>query len=433
MKITLGYIRRSVIKVGQRTDSPAKQRANIERVCGEKGWEVEWYEDAAEEKHFSGRSEENRPAWQKLKLQLNRSDVAAVVVNSLDRASRSPKDFFNFLDLLEKQDVALVSCKEQFDTTTPMGRAFLAILMIVASLESDMASERISGTIDYRKGKGLQWGNTPYGYKKLEDGTMVESEDAPTIRDIYELYATGQSSYYAIAKHLNAQGIRMTNRYDQRKLFDKTNIRIFIQNHWLYRGWIVPNGRHGEYTFEHDETRPPDGAIEGQFPPLISEELAVSVAKALKMRQNMAPNRRPDHVYLLTPILHCAICGEALRGKPTREAYYYTHPKKTCLRGYGNIPDEPLEHHMIELLQDFRIPDEWRAALEAKLQERIEAMQSPVQRQVAEDVARLQKSFQRLRNVYVYGDIEQEEYERQRDALREQIAACRDTAGAAAL
>ena len=45
--IALGYIRRSFIKVGQRTDSPAKQRANIERSCEEKGWEVEWYEDAA--------------------------------------------------------------------------------------------------------------------------------------------------------------------------------------------------------------------------------------------------------------------------------------------------------------------------------------------------------------------------------------------------
>ena len=262
MKTALGYIRRSMIKVGERTDSPAKQRASIERTCEEKGWNVEWYEDAAEGKHFSGRSEEKRSAWQELKLQLKRPDVAAVVVNSLDRASRSPKDFFNFLDLLEEQDVALVSCKEQFDTTTPMGRAFLGILMVVASLESDMASERISSTIDYRRGKGLHWGNTPYGYLRFEDGTMTESDDAPVIQEVYDLYATGQWSYYGIAKHLNAQGVRMTNRYDQRNPFDKKNIRIFIQNHWLYRGWIVPNGHHSEYIFEHDETKPPNGAIQ---------------------------------------------------------------------------------------------------------------------------------------------------------------------------
>ena len=44
--VALRYIRRSFIKIGQHTDSPAKQRSNIERICHEKGWEVEWYEDA---------------------------------------------------------------------------------------------------------------------------------------------------------------------------------------------------------------------------------------------------------------------------------------------------------------------------------------------------------------------------------------------------
>ena len=46
--IALEYIRRSFIKVGQHADSPAKQRSNIHRIFEEKGWEVEWYEDAAQ-------------------------------------------------------------------------------------------------------------------------------------------------------------------------------------------------------------------------------------------------------------------------------------------------------------------------------------------------------------------------------------------------
>ena len=422
-KTALGYIRRSVIKVGQRTDSPGKQRANIERICKEKGWNVEWYEDAAEGKHFSGRSEDKRPAWQELKRQLARPDVAAVVVNSLDRASRSPKDFFNFLDLLEERGVALVSCKEQFDTTTPMGRAFLGILMIVASLESDMASERISSTIEYRRTKGLHWGNTPYGYRKLEDGVMVENEDAPVIQQVYEMYANGQQSYYEIAAQLNAQGVRMTNRYHERNPFDKKNIRIFLQNHWLYRGWIVNNGHHGDYTFEHDESRPPDGAYRGQFPALISEELAVKAAEVLRMRQNIAPQRRPDYIYLLTPILYCGRCGAPLRGKPTRGEYFYVHADKTCCRGYGNIPTESVDRHVIDLLHGFRVPDDWREAIEQKLKDRIEAMQNPGQREIGGQVVKLRQSLERLRDVYVYGDISKEDYERQRDELQQQVVA----------
>ena len=238
----------------------------------------------------------------------------------------------------------------------------------------------------------------------------------------YEMFATGQWSHYGIAKHLNTRGIRMTNRYDERKPFDQQNIRIFLHSHWLYRGWIVPNGRNGEYTFQHDETDPPLGAVRGQFPALVSEKLAVDVTKALRVRQTMAPQPRQNHVYLLTPILHCANCGETLRGKPTREAYYYAHPKKTCRRGYGNIPCEALEKHIIDLLRGFRVPDDWRAALEQKLQERLDAMQTPHQQQSAIDVDKLHRSLERLRDVYVYGDISREDYEQQRDALRQQIA-----------
>jgi len=422
-KMALGYIRRSVIKVGQRTDSPGKQRTNIERICKEKGWDVEWYEDAAEGKHFSGRTEDKRPAWQDLKKQLTRPDVAAVVVNSLDRASRSPKDFFNFMDLLEERDVALVSCKEQFDTTTPMGRAFLGILMIVASLESDMASERISSTIEYRRAKGLHWGNTPYGYRKLEDGVMVESEDAPAIRQIYELYATGQQSYYGIAQHLNAQGVRMTNRYHEHNPFDKKNIRIFLQNHWLYRGWIVSNGHNGDYIFEHDEAHPPDGATRGQFPALISEETAIKVADALKLRQEMAPKRSPDHTYLLTPIVHCANCGAQLRGSITRGEYYYIHRGPTCQRGYGAMPAKPLERQMIDLLRDFRLPEEWKAELETMLKARIEEMQSPAQQQMADNAARLNKALERLQNLYVYGHIGEDDYHARREEILREVSA----------
>jgi hypothetical protein len=44
----------------------------------------------------SGRTED-RPGWQLLRQQLWRKGVAAVVVESLSRANRSVRDFFNFL------------------------------------------------------------------------------------------------------------------------------------------------------------------------------------------------------------------------------------------------------------------------------------------------------------------------------------------------
>ena len=45
----------------------------------------------------------------------------------------------------------IVSVTEQFDTSTAIGRAFLAILMVVASLESDLASERVMAVIQLKE------------------------------------------------------------------------------------------------------------------------------------------------------------------------------------------------------------------------------------------------------------------------------------------
>ena len=119
--LALIYVRKSVVRYDEDRASPERQLANCVRVCEEKGWRYEVYEDA--EGHRSGRSEKHRPRWRGLKAALGRPAVVVVVVNSLDRASRSPSDFFNFVDLVQDHDVELVSLHEQFDTTTASGGA----------------------------------------------------------------------------------------------------------------------------------------------------------------------------------------------------------------------------------------------------------------------------------------------------------------------
>lgn len=418
MTVALCYIRRSVIKVGDKTDSPEKQRAACELICREKGWLPEWFQDAEEGHHYSGRSEENRPAWLRLKSQLVRPDVAAVVVASLDRASRSPKDFFAFLDELRTRDIALVSAKEQFDTSTAIGRAFLAILMVIASLEADMASERIQATILFRQNSGLHWGYTPFGYTRNGDSTLVPSEDAPLVGQVYELYAGGQRSYLDISQHLNGAGQRILDRSGNRRLFMEEDVRMLIRSHWLYRGWLIPKSERRLSRYEHDETIPPPGAVRGQFPPLVPEELAVRVCDALNRRTELAPKRLTDRVYLLTPVLHCEQCGAGLRGMTSREGSYYRHRGKTCQRGLSWCPADPLESQMLELLGCFQIPPAWRPDLEVLLAER---QHQPEVRDITSQVERLRGSISRLRDTYIYGDTTLEEYDRERHRMLGEI------------
>ncbi len=144
--VALVYVRRSVVKTAADEVSPERQR-----VCGvaeveRRGW-IEVYEDA--EGHRSGRREQGRPGWLSLKDQLDRPDVVAIVVESLSRASRSVRDLYNLLHDLEQRDIALISLKEQIDTSSAMGRAFVGFVAIMNQLESDLASERMAMNIDY--------------------------------------------------------------------------------------------------------------------------------------------------------------------------------------------------------------------------------------------------------------------------------------------
>jgi hypothetical protein len=87
----LVYVRKSMVRERRDEISPERQLANCLEAVQKHGWHTEpsdIYRDA--EGHRSGRSEDHRPAWQALKERVRLDpSVAAVVVNSLDRGSRS--------------------------------------------------------------------------------------------------------------------------------------------------------------------------------------------------------------------------------------------------------------------------------------------------------------------------------------------------------
>ena len=58
--------------------------------------------------------------------------IDAVYVTKLDRLSRSMHDWCRVNELLDQNEVALVSVTQKIDTSTPMGRFFRDLLMLFA-------------------------------------------------------------------------------------------------------------------------------------------------------------------------------------------------------------------------------------------------------------------------------------------------------------
>ncbi len=107
----------------------------------------------------------NRPEYQSLIKDIEAQKINAVVVKKLDRLSRSLLDFEALMVTLQTHEVDFISLREQFDTTTAMGKAMLRVALVFAQLEREQNSERVSDVMTYRASLGLHNGGyPPFGY-----------------------------------------------------------------------------------------------------------------------------------------------------------------------------------------------------------------------------------------------------------------------------
>lgn len=115
----------------------------------------------------------NRPQFQEMIKDIRNKKIKCVIVYRLDRISRNVTDFCNLKNEFIKYNTDFISVTENFDTSTPMGRAMLMISSVFAQLERDTIAERIRDNM-YELAKTGRWlgGNTPLGYKSEKIETL---------------------------------------------------------------------------------------------------------------------------------------------------------------------------------------------------------------------------------------------------------------------
>ena len=79
-----------------------------------------------EDEGFSGGSLE-RPKFKKMMADAQEHNFRAIVVYRLDRISRNIGDFAKLIEQFNQMKIDFISIKEQFDTSSPMGRAMMYI------------------------------------------------------------------------------------------------------------------------------------------------------------------------------------------------------------------------------------------------------------------------------------------------------------------
>ena len=182
-----------------------EQLARMRDYCKAMKWSVfHEYIDAG----FTG-SNTNRPSLQQLVRDTESHRIDKVLIYKLDRLSRSQRDTLWLIeDVFLANETDFVSMSENFDTSTPFGRAMIGILAVFAQLEREQIKERMMMGMEARAKQGKHKGGryNPIGYDYVNGELIVNEFEAMQIKMIFEKYASGLSPR-TIVKQMNDAGL----------------------------------------------------------------------------------------------------------------------------------------------------------------------------------------------------------------------------------
>jgi site-specific DNA recombinase len=197
-----------------------------------------------------GGANSDRPALQRLLADIRAGAVDCVVVYKVDRLSRSLIDFARIVETLDRHGVSFVSVTQPFNTTSPLGRLTLNVLLSFAQFEREMIAERTRDKLSAARRKGKWTGGHPvlgYDIDRRGGPLMLNPGEARKVRTIFSLYLDCQG-LLPVVRELNRRGWR-TKRWRTRKgrlrggkPYTKSRVYRLLTNP-IYTGRILFEGR----------------------------------------------------------------------------------------------------------------------------------------------------------------------------------------------
>jgi len=275
-----------------------------------------------------GGGDMERPALQRLLDEIEAGRVDSVVVYKVDRLSRSLLDFARLMGVFEQHGVSFVSVTQQFNTSTPVGRLTLHILLSFAQFEREIISERTRDKKAAAKRKG-KWtgGYVPLGYDlDARGGKLVLNDcEAEQVRTIFKIFA-GKRSLALALEEVQRRGwktkswVTEKQRQHAGQEFTESSLRRLLADE-LYVGEVAYRGQ--SYRGEHRRI------VTAGVWKRVQHLLLASDSERRPPKTNIN-----QHAALLRGLLHCGRCGKPMSHTSTqiraRRYRYYVCRTRGC-------------------------------------------------------------------------------------------------------
>ena len=369
---------------GSLTNQQQRLRAHIEykrAACGE-----DWQDSAQYVlKAISGKDSFRSQEFAQLFEDIRAGKVNTIVCTALDRISRSVKDFLCFFEILQEHGVEFVCLKQNYDTTTPMGRLFSTMMMALAQFEREQTSDRTKDACLARANRGLWNGSILLGYdsdKERRGSLRPNEQEAAIVRFAFTHYLEC-GSILETAKEMNGLGYR-TKRYQSREgvyhdggMFSYSTVQFMLRNQ-AYIGMKEVNK--GNKSTDHKTL--PDAeqyrVVKATWLGIIDDETFWKANRLLdaNCRSNGNGTRPIRHNYILNRgLLWCGKCGAEMEGRSGtgRERvryYYYACKNKECRY---RIKADEVERPVLDRIRELANTDVILAGLVDAVNKRLRA------------------------------------------------------------
>lgn len=280
-----------------------EQIERMKKYCEARDWQVyKIYTDAG----FSGGSLD-RPGLQEIIKDCEKDVFDMVLVYKLDRLSRKQKDVLYLVeDVFDQHGIFFSSMTENFDTSTPFGKAILGILAVFAQLEREQIRERTMMGKQARAEEGRWHGGSTqpigYDYSVEDDMLYINDYEAMQIREIVDLFLK-DTPIKTIVRMMTQKGFK--HKHGE---WEAKTVRRMLTNP-VYIGML--QSKNGIYQGIHD--------------PILDKDTFDEVQVLMQERKEKYGGIDQSYSSLLGGFLYCKKCG-AKYSKSTNGGgrYYYS-------------------------------------------------------------------------------------------------------------
>ena len=307
-----------------------------------------------------------------------------IITKEISRFARNTLDSIQYTRQLLGYGVGVFFQNDNINTLDEDSELRLSIMSSIAQDELRKLSSRVKfGHQQAIKDKVVLGNSRIFGYTKDDGRLIIDEAQAEMVRELFELYATGEYSMKQIETLFWQRGYRNHNG----NKIAHTTMSNMIANP-KYKGYYVGNKvRVIDMFSKKQKFLPEDQWVmfkdeTGQIvPAIVSEELWDRANEVLKKRSDDVKSRQGicNHANLLTGKLYCTCCGTAYYRRESKDRQGNKNSKWVCSGKIKNGADScesfPIYEEEIKPLL-FDVFQETEVAVEALIEEYTERYRS---------------------------------------------------------